>query len=306
MGVNSLSDEKAEPVTGSNFTVAELMFYSTARIVAGTGDTVTGTGTGFFMELAKVEDGRCLPAIVTNKHVIQGCDYVEFRFSLGESQPSGEYHNAKVALTAQRIILHPDASVDLCAIIIGDISAYMRSIGKPIFYCSVGFEIIPTDDEWNSFDAIEEVTMVGCPNGLYDEANNLPIARRGITATPLFKKYNGKNEFLVDMACFPGSSGSPVFSYSPHGYVDRPEKIYRIGSQRILFVGILYAGPQIANDGQIILGQVPTVRVASMMHLGNVIRSSALREIEAEAKRRAAPAAPVESNLTQPPPSELA
>ena len=88
------------------------------------------------------------------------------------------------------------------------------------------------------------------------------------------------------MTCFPGSSGSPVFIYDRNGYLDRRTGNYNMGLQRIVFVGILYAGPQIANNGQIILGQQPRVMVAAMMHLGNVIRSSALHAIDTEIRRR--------------------
>lgn len=35
--------------------------------------------------------------------------------------------------------------------------------------------------------------------------------RRGITATNINFDYNGKKEFVIDAACFPGSSGFPVF-----------------------------------------------------------------------------------------------
>ena len=60
-------------------------------------------------------------------------------------------------------------------------------------------------------NAVEEIMMIGYPNGLWDAKNNLPIVRRGITGTPAFVDYNDKPEFVIDAACFPGSSGSPVF-----------------------------------------------------------------------------------------------
>lgn len=52
--------------------------------------------------------------------------------------------------------------------------------------------------------------MVGYPDGIWDEFNNQPIVRRGITATHPKNDFNGKGEFLIDAVCFPGSSGSPV------------------------------------------------------------------------------------------------
>src|SRR5690606_28078780 len=122
--------------------------------------------------------------------------------------------------------------------------------------------------------------MIGCPNGLSDETNNLPISRRGITATSLTKDYNGKPEFMVDMACFPGSSGSPIFLYDKNGYWDRKKNSYNLGAPRLKLVGILYAGPLIANDGRIVLSHMPRVEISSMMHLGNAIKASELRVLD--------------------------
>ncbi len=128
--------------------------------------------------------------------------------------------------------------------------------------------------------------MIGCPRGISDEVNNLPIVRRGITATSLSKLYNGKPEFMVDMACFPGSSGSPIFLYNRNGFFDRKQNSYMMGTTRLKFVGVLYAGPLVTNDGQLVLGQVPRVAVQSMMHLGNALRSTTVLEIGAEITAR--------------------
>jgi len=60
--------------------------------------------------------------------------------------------------------------------------------------------------------------MVGYPVGIWDSANNMPVIRRGITATHPGKDYEGKSEFMIDAACFPGSSGSPVFLFNLGSY----------------------------------------------------------------------------------------
>jgi len=57
--------------------------------------------------------------------------------------------------------------------------------------------------------------MIGYPNGLWDHVNNLPLIRRGITASHPGVDYqiegqNGPGVTVIDMACFPDSSGSPV------------------------------------------------------------------------------------------------
>ena len=82
---------------------------------------------------------------------------------------------------------------------------------------------------------------MGYPNGLWDQKNNRPIARKGITATHPGINYNGKQEFLIDVACFPGSSGSPVLLYNPCNYIDRMDNCF--SKPRVKFLGILRAGP---------------------------------------------------------------
>ena len=88
-------------------------------------------------------------------------------------------------------------------------------MGRPDWQCPdyVGIpqDLIPTTAQLNDLNGRMKFTMVGYPNGLWDTKNDLPIIRRGITATPAFRDYCGRDEFLIDAACFPGSSGSPVF-----------------------------------------------------------------------------------------------
>ncbi|MEQ1881892.1 MAG: hypothetical protein ABL878_13070 [Burkholderiales bacterium] len=124
--------------------------------------------------------------------------------------------------------------------------------------------------------------MIGCPRGIYDEFNRIPIVRRGVTATPLRMAYQGNQEFLVDMACFPGSSGSPVFVFDRGSFIDRTG--YHAGSSRLFFVGVLYSGPTVTNSGEIILNQQPSVNVSTMMHLGQVIKSTEVLDIERQVR----------------------
>lgn len=77
-----------------------------------------------------------------------------------------------------------------------------QNLGKPLFFVTFNKGSLPPADQWNKFDAIERVTMVGCPRGLFDDINNMPIVRSGATATDIAKNFQGKNEFMVDMACF--------------------------------------------------------------------------------------------------------
>jgi hypothetical protein len=68
---------------------------------------------------------------------------------------------------------------------------------------------IPTPEDLENISAIEDIYMVGYPIALWDPYNVLPLARKGVTATPYKYDFNGKKEFLVDISVFEGSSGSP-------------------------------------------------------------------------------------------------
>ena len=128
--------------------------------------------------------------------------------------------------------------------------------------------------------------MVGCPNGLYDGHNKMPLVRQGVTATSLYRDFDGRPEFMVDMACFPGSSGSPIFVHNTIGYFDRYSREVQVGKERIFFVGILYAGPQIDNRGVITMGVKERFSVQTMMHLGQAIRSNELSKLDDLVRQR--------------------
>ena len=113
--------------------------------------------------------------------------------------------------------------------------------GISFFYRNFDKSIIPTEEQMKELTAVEDVLMVGYPIGLWDEMNNYPIFRQGITATHPANDYNGKSEFMIDVACFPGSSGSPVMLYNIGNYVKKGGGTV-IGS-RFFLLGILYAGP---------------------------------------------------------------
>lgn len=264
-----------------DFSKAEQLLYSTIKLTTYKNGLAFGSGTGFFMSFAK-SSKEFVPAIVTNKHVIDGCDEIILLMHTdnGNGRPSGEIMPYYLKINEETVIYHPENNIDLCAIPIKQIESQVQANNKRLFYIWLDMSLIPENGGWENFDAIEDVMMIGCPNGIFDEVNNTPIVRKGITATPLSKSYNGRDEFLIDMACFPGSSGSPIFIYNRDGYLDRKNNTYMIGESRLLIVGILRAGPLISNSGEIILTQTPKVSVSSTMHLGYVIKSSQLKILD--------------------------
>ncbi|MBC3479971.1 serine protease [Pseudomonas sp. SWRI77] len=264
----------------SELSLAEQAVYSTVKLTAFKNGTAISTGTGFFYHFVNSETSTC-PAIVTNKHVVNGADQILATCHIADKdkKPSGRFIDLKIP-TSLATVNHPSSEIDLCALMISPLLQDAINKGTPVFYVTLDKKLIPETDDWQFFDAIENVTMIGCPNGISDEANNLPIVRRGITASSLRRNYNNKPEFVVDMACFPGSSGSPIFILDQSGYLDRKSNQYLMGATRLNLIGILYAGPLITNNGSIILAQTPRIEVAAMMHLGNCIKATELHAID--------------------------
>lgn len=253
-------------------TFAERLMYSTIRLETLRNEVPVGIGTAFFFLYRKVEEKGMawLPLLVTNKHVIKGSTHVRFRVHLGEvingkSWPTGKTATVTIPRGPALFMYHPDPDVDLCAMSSGDLKEEAKRRGLFVYSHTLTEAEIPTDAELRQLDMVEDVLMVGYPSGLWDEVNNLPLFRRGITATHPAVDYNGRAETVIDVACFPGSSGSPVLLLG-----DEPK-----------LLGILYGGPQISAKGEIVVVDIPTAQTPIamtqvMMHLGYLIKAKDL------------------------------
>lgn len=124
--------------------------------------------------------------------------------------------------------------------------------------------------------------MIGYPIGLHDEVNNLPIFRKGYTASHPALSFNEEGIGLVDMACFPGSSGSPIFILNEGSYRNSSGVV--IGN-RLIFLGILFAGPTYDATGKIIMKEIDTKltlipSVEIMTNLGYYIQAKAILDFK--------------------------
>lgn len=154
-------------------------------------------------------------------------------------------------------------------------SAYQQ--GKEIYNISFAESLIFNDAKLAELSAVEELLMVGYPIGIWDSKNNLPLLRRGSTASHPALDFCGRPEFMIDAACFPDSSGSPVLLANLGSYSDKDGSLV-LGS-RIALLGVLHAGPRMNAEGQIVPKPIPThfVPISEtkiMIHLGYVIRAS--------------------------------
>jgi Trypsin-like peptidase domain len=261
--------------------VAEQFMYSTVRITAQDGSTVN-CGTGFFYNFPLKEPGQGVPVIITNKHVVQRSSSQTFLLhiydpSKGKKIPSGKFSVTVQAGLGNAWVEHPNPDVDLCMLPIAEIQKLVPSPYVPFY---VTLEGATTDEDLKKLDAIEDVVMIGYPNGLWDHVNNLPLVRRGVTASHPGVDYHiegesGPGVTVVDMACFPGSSGSPVFVYNSGAYCNKNGNV-TVGT-RAIFLGVLFSGPVRRQDGEIVVKNIPTktvpvAEIQMMINLGYVIK----------------------------------
>ena len=264
--------------------IVDQVSHSTVRIECSLPGGKTSIGTGFFYSFKRTTDSR-VPVIITNKHVIHRALTGTLVFTLTKSDGTPDYGNAR-GFTFDNFSSfwkpHPDDSIDLCAMPIAPIIKRASEQGLKPFFKNLDSSFLPKDSEIEDLKSLEEVTMVGYPSGLWDRVNNLPIFRRGILATSYARDWNGKKEFLIDAACFPGSSGSPVMLVNLGSY--RVGTTISIGS-RVKLLGVLYAGPQHTVTGEVSIVDIPVVQkpisVATIPNnLGVVIKAHLIEDFD--------------------------
>lgn len=273
--------------------ISEQVAFTTVRLEGrnGAGETITGTGYLFRFE---ADADRWVPAIITNRHVVQDLSLLEFHISLAGEDGSpliGSYHTVRVSDAVAGVIGHPSPEIDLCAIPIGGLFQSLNAKGLIAYAKFWRTSDLLSDEEEQDLGALEPILMIGYPNGLWDSKNNRPLLRRGVTSTHPAIDLNGKGEFLIDAACFPGSSGSPVILYREGGHMDRRGNIV-MGGVTPKLLGTLYAGPQVSVEGEVRIVPVPTavrpiVTSSFPLNLGLVIKARYVRDLAAPVIERA-------------------
>jgi S1-C subfamily serine protease len=233
-----------------------------------------------------VPDKGTMTVLLTNKHVVKGATRATIYMSRQDNDGRpifGNFNRWHLPDFHQSIVEHPDPAVDLVAFPIGAALMQMQQAGTIPFFRAFQLNDIPSQEQVQSLTAIEDVLMIGYPTGIWDEKNNLPIVRRGITATPYAVDYNGRAEFVIDAACFPGSSGSPIVIANQGSYAMNDGGI-SLGS-RLHLLGLLWGGPQFTAEGRIIVKPVPTSAMPVSLsqiptNLGYCIKARMIRDLE--------------------------
>jgi len=265
---------------------SEQILFMTALLECEQEDKSISRGTGMYFRFFDNGNGEShLPVIITNKHVVDGSKRIFLNINTLDSNGNfspGNHVSQEIFDLKFNIIDHPNSDVDLCAILIGPTISAIQNTGKQTHIIALNKSHIISKEELASLNTLEEIIMIGYPTGLSDTFNNLPIIRKGITATPAFIDYNNQKEFLIDAPCFPGSSGSPVILFKKDLELNGSTLNERL---KMRLLGNLYAGPVYEADGSIITETLPTSirqfsRTQLLINLGNVIKSERILELE--------------------------
>lgn len=260
---------------------------STVRLLACAGGNVHSTGTGFYYKVEHGGVGKIL--ILTNKHVVAGADSIRFVASTAPSindldevhQPRGRVDQTFEVALQGNLYPHPDSNIDLCGI---DVTVPFGLVVQ----AGLQHRAVLLDSHWiasaeDSLRDIEHVVVIGYPIGIWDSHNNMPVARMGTTATHPLAAYQNRRDFLLDIAIFPGSSGSPVFAYQSPFYT-LPDGSIAPGS-KVKLLGVIWGAIERTQQGEVRVEEIPSAarQIANFntsLNLGVSLHASAVKEID--------------------------
>jgi hypothetical protein len=254
--------------------LAEELLHTTVRL-EGTTPNGASVGTGFFF----LHNQRLF--LVTNKHVVEGVTQGHFVVLKGridgETKTPVLGQGVAIPFTQASFIGHPNPKVDVAAMNVSTIFSGLENSGNTLFWKNITEDQFPTKEHYEKFiGPMEEIIFIGYPSGIWDKKNILPVARRGMTATPCYVDFDGEKTFLIDASVFPGSSGSPVYIYYAGGYPDK-------SGNRMHFLGIVAKVYQRLEQGEVKIIDIPTAQKAlaeinQMIDLGIVFKSETIIE----------------------------
>jgi hypothetical protein len=192
-------------------------------------------------------------AIVTNRHVVENIDCGIFSATdnnLALNEPFLRGLNIRINNFSEEWQFHPDNNVDLAVMPLSSlVRECIKQYKKKPFFTKIDFSTIPKTEEWKNYIPTEEILMIGYPEGLSDDINNLPFYKKGITSTPLYINYKSNENFIVNVPGYSGSSGSPIFLIDEN--FRTKSRTYQHGPDKARLLGIAYGCYIYRGDGKL-------------------------------------------------------
>jgi hypothetical protein len=235
--------------------VVGLLDRCTVRIETDSG----GVGTGFFFAAPKPgtkidENGQFAPLVITNNHVIGDAKSVKFVLTATDKDGHDVIIGCEEDVSTLGRTKHPNG-LDLTSLNISQVMHQLQDKGLTFAGTWLDASVIPTRENLDQLEPLCDVVMIGYPSGIWDRVHNKPVFRRGIAATSPGVAWNGSPEFLIDVATYGGSSGSPVFVFNEGAYSHAGS--LTIGN-RLILVGITRAVMLHTSQGEIRMVDIPT------------------------------------------------
>ncbi|OOR99712.1 hypothetical protein B0187_02565 [Haemophilus paracuniculus] len=277
--------------------IASYLYFTTVKIETSSKDG-DGSGTGFIFDFSDSPEDSSILFLVTNRHVVENTINGKILFHTIDDNENGEDISLEKSFYLDNIpdwnnmwFYHPDDQIDIAICpLLPIIENVKKNFNQHLFFKAIPRTSIPSQNELYALDAIENVTFVGYPNGVWDSVHHLPILRKGTTASPLQIDFEKKPIFLIDASVFGGSSGSPLFLMDNGMYADKKGRAY-VG-RRFYFLGIVtavYFRTQInsVEAKAIPTNLVPIVKNQEMIDLGVVFKSKMILETISFFQKRA-------------------
>jgi hypothetical protein len=278
-----------KPPNLTSLPISDQLIRATARIECANPAGEVSCGTGFFFRV-DLDGGGALPLLVTNRHVVesQATAVVHITVRRRDDRTSIKQVRPFRFDELQRfVVYHP--TIDLAGVAFGPVEEVLRREGLTVEYVTLIHGHIVTDTMLDECRALEDLIMIGYPNGIWDSRNNRPVVRRASSATPIYEDYNDEPKFLIDCPCFPGSSGSPVFLFNEGMYTTKSGT--QLGGTRVALVGVLHAGFLHLEKGRVVeaaISSMPALvsEITIPNSIGICLKASELQGLVAAVKAR--------------------